>query len=95
MANITEGKFWIDLIRKIIKSIARNQGIRTRKRTWHQHVVPHKKGWAVKREGNKRYTATYKRQAQAIRKARTLARRYKADVIIHGADGAIRDRMSY
>ncbi|MBT8326168.1 MAG: DUF2188 domain-containing protein [Bacteroidia bacterium] len=95
MANILESQFWINLIKKIIKSIAKDKGIRTSPRTWHQHVVPHKDGWAVKREGNKTYSSTHRKQSTAIRKAKTLARRYDADVIIHGRDGAIRDRISY
>ena len=95
MSKITELQFWVDLFKKIVKSVAKNQGIRTSPRTWHQHVVPHEDGWAIKREGNKTYSSTHRKQSTAIRKAKTTARRHKADVIIHGADGAIRDRLSY
>ena len=95
MASILESKFWIDLIKKIIKSIAKDKGLRTSPRTWHQHVVPHEDGWAIKREGNKTYSSTHRKQSTAIRKAKTMARRHKADVIIHGENGAIRDRLSY
>ena len=67
----------------------------SRPRTWHQHVVPHEEGWAVRREGNKRITSKHRKQSTAIRKAKTLARKHKADVIIHRADGTIRDRIDF
>ncbi|NNG11358.1 MAG: DUF2188 domain-containing protein, partial [Arenibacter sp.] len=37
----------------------------------------------------------HRRQDTAIRKAKRLARKYKADVIIHRQDGTIRDRINY
>ncbi len=80
------------LIEAILKALGQDVG---RKRTWHQHVVPHETGWAVRREGNKRITSKHRKQSTAIRKAKTLAKRYKADVIIHRESGGIRDRISY
>ena len=68
---------------------------RKRKRTWHQHVVPYEDDWVVRREGNKRITSKHRRQDTAINKAKRLARKYKADVIIHRKDGTIRDRINY
>lgn len=95
MAKQSKSNFWLDLLSQLVdifyKSSRKNAG----KRTFHQHVVPHDKGWAVRREGNKRVTAVYKYQDQAIRKAKRLAKKYKADVIIHRSDGTIRDRMGY
>lgn len=67
----------------------------SRKRTWHQHVVPYQDGWAVRREGNKRITSQHRKQSTAINKAKTIARKRKADVIIHRASGGIRERISY
>ncbi|MCO6489063.1 MAG: DUF2188 domain-containing protein [Phaeodactylibacter sp.] len=61
----------------------------------HQHVVPHPEGWAVKGEGNERYTAIYKYQDDAIQRAKDIARNCRADVIIYRQDGTIRDRISY
>ena len=80
------------LIEAILKALGQDIG---RKRTWHQHVVPHEQGWAVRREGNKRITSKHRKHSTAIRKAKTLAKRYKADVIIHRSDGTIRERMSF
>ena len=80
------------LIEAILKALGQDVG---RKRTWHQHVVPHENGWAVRREGNKRITSKHRKQSTAIRKAKTLAKSYKADVIIHRESGGIRDRISY
>lgn len=67
----------------------------SKKRTWHQHVVPYEGDWAVRREGNKRITSKHRKQSTAITKATTIARKRKADVIIHRAGGGIRERISY
>jgi Uncharacterized protein conserved in bacteria (DUF2188) len=80
------------LIEAILKALGKDVG---RKRTWHQHVVPYEDGWAVRREGNQRITSKHRKQSTAIRKAKTLAKRYKADVVIHRESGGIRDRVSY
>ncbi len=85
-----------DAIRKLIEAILKALGYdMAKKRTWHQHVVPYKDRWAVRREGNKRITSKHRKQSTAIRKATTLAKRYNADVIIHRTSGGIRDRISY
>lgn len=60
-----------------------------------QHVVPHKGDWAVKGEGNTRATAVFERQSQAIDVARTIARNQQSELVIHGRDGAIRDKDSH
>jgi len=67
----------------------------SRSRTWHQHVVPYEGDWAVRREGNKRITSKHRKQSTAINKAKILAKRKKADVIIHRAGGGIRERIGY
>lgn len=92
---MAKGKTWlralIDLLEVLFNSLQKSK----RGRTWHQHVVPYEDGWAVRREGNKRVTSKHRKQSTAIRKAKSLARKYKADVIIHRASGGIRDRISY
>ncbi len=95
MAKITEAQFWIDLLKKVLKIVAKEQGIRTSPKTWNQHVVPHEKGWAIKGEGNSRYTDTFRKQSSAIRRAKRIARNHHADVIVHRTDGTIRDRISF
>nr|WP_299213869.1 DUF2188 domain-containing protein [uncultured Allomuricauda sp.] len=92
---MSKGKSWlqtlIDLVEVFFNSAQRSkQG-----RTWHQHVVPYEEGWAVRREGNQRITSKHRKQSTALRKAKSLARKYKADVIIHRKSGGIRDRISY
>ena len=81
-----------DLLEAVLKALSYGNN---KKRTWHQHVVPYKNDWAVRREGNKRITSKHRKQSTAIRKAKTLAKRYKADIIIHRANGGIRERISY
>ncbi len=95
MADIKSSSFWADLLKKILKIILKNNGVRTSPPTNNQHVVPHPEGWAVRGEGNERYTAIYNYQDEAIDRAKEIAKNYGADVIIHRADGTIRDRMSY
>lgn len=95
MTDIKSSNFWVDLIKKILKIILRNNGVRTSPPTNNQHVVPHPEGWAVKGEGNERYTAVYDYQADAIERAKDIARRHDADVIIHREDGSIRDRINF
>jgi uncharacterized protein YdaT len=95
MAKITEAQFWIDVLKKVFKVWAKKQGIRTSPKTWNQHVVPHKKGWAIKGEGNSRYTDTFRKQSTALRRAKRIAKKHNSSVIIHRADGSIRDRISY
>ena len=85
----------LDVIQQLIEAVLKSLGKGRTKRTWHQHVVPNEDGWAVRREGNKRITSKHRKQSTAIRKAKTLARKRKADVIIHRASGGIRDRISY
>lgn len=85
-----------DAIQKLIQAILKTLGHNTYKsRTWHQHVVPYEDGWAVRREGNQRLTSKHRKQSTAIRKAKTIAKSKKADVIIHRESGGIRDRISY
>lgn len=86
----------IEEIQKLIEAILVTLGYKNkRKRTWHQHVVPYKDGWAVRREGNKSVTSKHRKQSTAINKAKIIAKRYDADVIIHRESGGIRDRISY
>ncbi|MBJ2176501.1 DUF2188 domain-containing protein [Aureibaculum sp. A20] len=93
MPDKTKPNFWLDLISQFMELFLKSSN--KRKRTYHQHVVPYEDRWAVRREGNKRITSAHKLQETAIRKAKRLAKKYKADVIIHRQDGTIRDRINY
>jgi hypothetical protein len=62
----------------------------------HQHVVKQPDGWAVRGEGNSRYTARgMATQEEARQRAEQVARNKGSDVIIHRTNGQIRDRDSY
>ncbi len=95
MPESNPSRSWIDILSELIEVYFKSARQTKRGRTWHQHVVPYKDGWAVRREGNKRITSKHRRQDTAINKAKRLARKYKADVIIHRQDGTIRDRINY
>ncbi len=93
MSRNNKSQSWLQLIIELFEAFF--QSSRNQKRTWHQHVVPYNNGWAVRREGNKRITSKHRRQDTAIRKAKRIAKKRKADVIIHRQDGTIRDRINY
>lgn len=80
---------------EIVENVYENSRRSGQRRTWHQHVVPYEGNWAVRREGNKRITSKHRKQSTAIQRAKSIARKRKADVIIHRANGGIRERLSY
>ena len=92
---MTKNKSWLRTLIEVLEAFFESARSTNKKRTWHQHVVPYEHGWAVRREGNKRITSKHRKQSTAINKAKTLAKRKKADVIIHRESGGIRDRISY
>ena len=92
---MSQGKSWLRTLVELFEVFFDSSQKSQRGRTWHQHVVPYKEGWAVRREGNERITSKHRKQSTAIRKAKSLAKKYKADVIIHRATGGIRERVSY
>ena len=59
------------------------------------HVVPHKDGWATKKEGAGRAGSVHDTQKSAIERAKDQAKRDKTEVVIHRKDGRIRDSDSY
>ncbi|WP_350289363.1 DUF2188 domain-containing protein [uncultured Croceitalea sp.] len=95
MTKNSTSKSWIKILIELVEVFFKSSRASNRPRTWHQHVVPHEKGWAVRREGNKRITSKHRKQSTAINKAKTIARKHQADVIIHRTDGTIRDRISF
>ncbi len=59
------------------------------------HVVPHKEGWATKKEGASRAGAVTDTKAEALERAREQAKRENVEVVIHKKDGKIQDSDSY
>ncbi|MCX5954757.1 MAG: DUF2188 domain-containing protein [Cyanobacteria bacterium] len=59
------------------------------------HVVPRNVGWAVKKEGASRASKNFTTQADAVKFAKELAQKEKAELYVHRRDGTIRDRLSY
>jgi hypothetical protein len=58
------------------------------------HVVPSADGWAVKREGQDEPLSTHDRQDDAITAGREQARQDEVELVVHGADGRIREKDS-
>lgn len=59
------------------------------------HVVPHKDGWAVKKEGNDRASSVHERKSDALEQGRKQAREDKVELIPHRKDGTIQNPSSY
>jgi Uncharacterized protein conserved in bacteria (DUF2188) len=57
--------------------------------------VPRDGEWVVEREGATRASSRHRTQAEADERARAVARREQAELIVHGRDGKIRHRESY
>ena len=92
---MAEKKSWLRTLIDLLETFFNASQSANKKRTWHQHVVPYEDDWAVRREGNKRITSKHRKQSTAINAAKRIAKKYKADVIIHRESGGIRDRISY
>ena len=92
---MADGKSWLRILIDLLEVFFKSSREGNKSRTWHQHVVPFEDDWAVRREGNKRITSKHRKQTTAIRKAKSIAKKHKADVIIHRSDGTIRDRISF
>ena len=60
-----------------------------------QHVTPRSDGWAVKGAGASKASSVHQTQADAINRARELARDQNTELIVHGRDGRIRARDSH
>ncbi|MDP2575439.1 DUF2188 domain-containing protein [Vibrio penaeicida] len=61
-----------------------------------QHVVQNDDGsWGVQGEGNSKLTSKHGTQQEAFEAARDIAKNQQSEVLIHGADGKIRDKHSY
>jgi hypothetical protein len=59
------------------------------------HVMPSEKGWRVQVEGTGGARSTHKTQTEATKTARRIARQNKAELLIHGRNGQVRDRSTY
>lgn len=51
------------------------------------HVVPHKDGWATRKEHSERAGGVYDTQREAIDRARAQAQRERSEVVIHRQNG--------
>lgn len=58
------------------------------------HVVPHPQGWAVRRANGKRVSVIMNTQEAAQARALAMAEAEQVDVILHRADGQIKDHIS-
>jgi hypothetical protein len=60
-----------------------------------QHVVPLGGGWAVKGEGNNKFTVITDTKHKALIIARDIAKNNKSELIIHGKNGKIMEKNTY
>jgi hypothetical protein len=95
MAKSDKSQSWLRILIELLEAFFKSSRSASRSKTWNQHVVPYEDGWAVRREGNKRITSKHRKQSTAIRKAKSLAKKHKANMIIHRQNGTIRDRVDF
>ena len=61
-----------------------------------QHVVRSPNGgWSVKKEGSDKATKTFKTQAEAIDRAKEIAKSQQTEMVVHSKDGRINYKNSY
>lgn len=61
-----------------------------------QHVVPSTKGgWAVRQSGAERASKVFETKEDAVKHARTRAKKDQSELYIHGRDGRILEKSSY
>ena len=60
-----------------------------------QHVVKKGKKWQVKKSNSKSATKNFPTQQQAIEYGRHIAVKQRCELVIHSADGKIRNKNSY
>lgn len=59
------------------------------------HVVPHNKGWAVRRERSERASTVTRTKDDAVERAREIAERERGGVVIHRQNGTIQEERTY
>lgn len=60
-----------------------------------QHIIPLGNGWAVKAEGNSKFTIITETKKDALIVGREIAKNSKTELIIHGKDGKVLKMDSY
>lgn len=58
-------------------------------------VTPHADGWSVKRDGAQRAAAVYDTKAEAVARAKEIARPRELQVVVHGQNGQIQTEYTY
>lgn len=61
----------------------------------HVHLVPHDKGWAVKRTGNDRPSKVFEKKPDAMEQAIRVARRDNTVLVVHRQDGSVQSQRNY
>ena len=59
------------------------------------HVIPEDGHWIVKKAGAERATRVTETQDEASSRAREIWKNQRAELLIHGKDGKIRQKNSY
>ena len=61
-----------------------------------RHVVPNSRGgWSVRHSGAARATRTFSTQADAVRFARSIAKKERTTLYVHRSDGTVRQMDTF
>jgi uncharacterized protein YdaT len=59
------------------------------------HVVPHTRGWAVKRSGARRASKVYETKRDAVARGKELAQELETELVVHDGTGRVGNPNSY
>jgi uncharacterized protein YdaT len=59
------------------------------------HVLPHKRGWAVKKDNAERASKVFETKTEAVSGARNMAKENNSSLIIHRKAGTIQSKIVY
>lgn len=59
------------------------------------HVTKRENGWAVKTAGSEKAVKITNTQKEGIELGKSIAQNQQSELVIHGADGKIREKNSY
>jgi uncharacterized protein YdaT len=59
------------------------------------HVLPRKKGWAIKKEKAERASSVFEKKNEAVSSAREIAKKNNGSLIVHRKTGTIQSKISY
>jgi hypothetical protein len=68
---------------------------RSMERVHSYHVVPHSRGWAVRKAKASRASVVFTTKAEAVARGRELAKSRRTELVVHDGDAKVSNPNSY